>query len=155
MTDTLGEDALQRMLILRPSSFSEQTYVVESLEKYISRGVVLIILDSITRLYRAELSKTMDSFGLNRELNRQMAYLSKAAKNLDLSILTISQVRAFGRRGLEPVAARVLRFWPSIVVKMELTAKPDIRRITIEKNIVTGKKGIFMAKITAKGLEEI
>lgn len=155
MTDTLGGDTLQRMLILRPSSFSEQTYVVESLERYISRGVVLVVLDSVTRLYRAELSETMDSFGVNRELNRQMAYLSKTAKNLDLSVLTISQVRAFDRRGLEPVAGRVLRFWSSIVVRMELTGKPDIRRITVEKNTVTGRKGAFMAKITAKGLEGV
>jgi len=155
MTDTLGEEALRRMLILRPSSFSEQTYIVESLERYVSRGVALVVLDSVTRLYRVELSETRDSFGLNRELNRQMAYLSKTAKNLDLSVLTISQVRAFDKRGLEPVAGRVLRFWSSIVMRMELTVKPDVRRITVEKNSVTGKKGAFMVKITGKGLEEV
>ncbi|MCD6443859.1 AAA family ATPase [Candidatus Bathyarchaeota archaeon] len=152
---SLGEETLQRMLILRPNSFSEQTYIVESLERYISRGVALIVLDSITRLYRAELSETRDSFGLNRELNRQMAYLSKTAKTFDLSILTISQVRAFDKRGLEPVAGRVLRFWSSIVIRMELTGKPDVRQVTVEKNSLTGKKGVFMVKITAEGLEDV
>lgn len=155
MDENLSDEALQRIAILRPTSFSEQTYIVESLERYISGGVGLIILDSVTKLYRIELSETKDSFGLNRELNRQMAYLSKTAKTFNVVCLSISQARSLEKGCLEPVASRVLKFWSPIVIKMELTGKPNLRKISIEKNELTGKKASAVVLITPGGLEEV
>lgn len=151
----ITDEVLQRIIVLRPSTFSEQTYIVESIERYLSRSVALIILDSITRLYRVELSKSRDSFGLNRELNRQMAYLSKTAKAFNVACLSISQARSLEKRGLEPVASRVLKFWSPVIIKMELTGKPNVRKISIEKNEITGKKIATTVSITPKGLEEV
>ncbi len=153
--EQLSDDALQRIVILRPTSFSEQTYIVESLERYISRSVGLVVLDSVTRLYGVELSETKDPFGLNRELNRQMAYLSKTAKVFNVVCLSISQARSLEKRGLEPVASRVLKFWSPVVIKMELTGKPNLRRISIEKNELTGKKASTIVSITSRGIEEV
>ncbi|MEM3547028.1 MAG: ATPase domain-containing protein [Candidatus Bathyarchaeia archaeon] len=155
MDESLTDEVLQRIAILRPTSFSEQTHIVESLDRYISRGVALLILDSITKLYRIELSQTKDSFGLNRELNRQMAYLSKMAKVFNIACLSISQARSLEKRGLEPVASRVLKFWSPVVIRMELTGKPNLRRITIEKNEITGKMATTTVLITSKGVEEV
>jgi len=151
----ITDDVLQRIIVLRPTSFNEQTYIVESLERYISRGVALIVLDSVTRLYRVELSETRDPFGLNRELNRQMAYLSKTAKAFNLVCISVSQARSLEEGGLEPVASRVLKFWSPVIIKMELTGKPNLRRISIEKNEVTGKKATANVLITSRGLEEV
>jgi DNA repair protein RadB len=155
MDEYIADDALQRIMVLRPTSFNEQTYIVESLDRYIGRGVALIILDSVTKLYRIELSETKDPFGLNRELNRQMAYLSKTAKIFNLVCLSVSQVRSLEEGGLEPVASRVLKFWSPVVIKMELTGKPNLRRMSIEKNEVTGKRATATVLITPRGLEEV
>lgn len=155
VAEELNRERLQGVLVLKPGSFNEQTYLLERLERYMSRGVSLVVLDSATRLYRVELSRVRDPFGLNRELNRQMAYLSKLAKSFNLAVMLTSQVRALQGRSIEPVAYRVLRFWSSVILQMKLTGKPDLRHLTVEKNNLTGKKATLILRITAKGIEEV
>ena len=99
----------------------------------------MIIVDTITSLYRLELGKIDKIFSLNRNLNRQIAYLAKIAKTHNIAVLIISQVRDVfknGKQKIEPVANRVLKFWAQTILNPRITNNPAIREILLEKHSI-------------------
>jgi DNA repair protein RadB len=157
-----GEDSdavSERILLFFPDTFSAQTSLVESVENYLTKSTRLIIVDSITSLYRVSLGPAQQTFALNRELNRQLAYLSEVALRGKLVVLLTSQVHArmdfpFGR--IEPVARRTLAHWPRTIIRLKNTSEQSRKDIVVErrKGRQTGSLRCS-AKLTARGFEPI
>ncbi len=127
------------IFIFKPQGFHEQLLLIENLDNYISDDVVMLIVDTITSLYRLELGKIDKIYSLNRDLNRQIAYLAKIAKTHNIAVLLISQVRDVfknGKQKIEPVANRVLKFWAQTILKLRITNNPAIREILLEKHSI-------------------
>ncbi|MEM3061910.1 MAG: ATPase domain-containing protein, partial [Candidatus Bathyarchaeia archaeon] len=82
------------ILVFQPETFMHQAMLVENLEKYISKNVGLLVVDTLTSLYRIAFESRSSIFILNKELNRQLAYLNDLAKKYNLSVLVLSQVHA-------------------------------------------------------------
>jgi len=138
-------DGIAELIILmKPNSFNEQTLVVDKLTDYIAKNFGLVVIDTVTSLYRAEIAEYPDNaFELNRELNRQMALLAQIAKTQKIAVLLTSQVRsAFNETyvGVEPVATRVLKFWAETIIVMKPTENPRIIKATLEKSPTRGRK---------------
>ncbi|MEM4251191.1 MAG: ATPase domain-containing protein [Candidatus Bathyarchaeia archaeon] len=131
------EDACKGILIFLPQSFGEQSRIVESLENYITKKVGLIVMDTVTSLYRVALGKAGGSFGLNRELNRQLAYLAELAAEHNLVVLVTGQVRSkvegIGWQ-VEPVARRTLLHWPRVILRLKPTAEQKIKEARLERS---------------------
>ncbi|MCW3980038.1 MAG: AAA family ATPase [Candidatus Bathyarchaeota archaeon] len=146
-----------QIILMRPEDFGQQTYVIENLNQYISKKVGLIAVDTITSLYREKLTSRAQTFTLNRELNRQMAYLAQLTKTQKVATLIASQVRSLlidHDDTVQPVASRVLRFWADFTMKLYPTAKSQIIKAKVKTN--DGKrsgKPIFL-KISKEGLHE-
>ena len=87
------------MIIMRPTTFQDQSKAIDHLEKVISKKFGLIVVDTITSLYRVELDNAEETYAANRELNRQIAVLTHIAKTCGVAVLIISQVRSvpFGK----------------------------------------------------------
>jgi RecA/RadA recombinase len=125
------------IFIFNPPTFNDQSLLIENLNDYLSDDIVLIIVDTITSHYRLELGQIDKIFNLNRNLNRQIAYLSRIAKIHNIAVLLISQVRDVfqnDKQTIEPVANRVLKFWAQTILKLKTTKKPTIREVIIEKH---------------------
>ncbi|MFH0749157.1 MAG: ATPase domain-containing protein [Candidatus Bathyarchaeota archaeon] len=127
------------IFVVKPSTFHEQTLLVASLENYNLQNIALIIVDSITNLYKSELDSTEKIFVSNMKLNWQLAYLTEIAKLYNISILLTSQVRSIFREGLqneeiEPIANRVLSFWSQKIIKLEKIPNSTIKKAKIEKD---------------------
>lgn len=124
------DDVLENILIFLPQSFLEQSRIVENLENYLTKRVGLIVVDTVTSLYRTSLGNAQGNFRLNRELNRQLAYLVELASKYDLVVLITSQVRSrvdnIGFR-IEPVARRTLFHWPKTILNLRSTAEHKIK----------------------------
>ncbi len=155
------EEALQSIALLRPKDFKEQSSVVDKLESLLTEGFGLIVFDTITSLYRSELSEDVKRvFSLNRELNRQMAYLAQVAKSHGVAVLVNSQVRSVVREGLgraevEPVATRALKFWPDVRLRLELIKRPRVVRAVLEKPLgLEGPKSCLL-RMEETGLREL
>lgn len=146
------------IILARPKSFHEQTLVIDQLANYITKGFGLVVLDTVTFLYRVEVAENPDStFNLNRELNRQMALLAQTAKTQKVAVLVLSQVRSIFDEtfvDVEPVATRVLKFWANTIVAMKPTENPKVVKITIEKKENMTKPFSCYAEISEKGLCE-
>jgi len=131
-----GGSLLERLLIWRPRSFSEQTEVIEGLPTLLEHGATPVIVDSITGLYRLEAGDASRTFAINKALNRQLAFLSETAKTKGAAVLLMGQVHSvLGAEPpqVEPVAQRLLRYWSDTVLRLERTQTPGVRQAVLEK----------------------
>lgn len=154
-----GKELAENIVVFQPEDFREQIRITESLEVLLSKTPALLVVDSITGLYRADLEKPGTVFVNNRELNRQLAYLSDLASRFELSILLTGQVHSQPSRGnwlIAPVATRSLRHWSSTILRLRQTPRRDVRECLLEKingREVTGPRTLF--KIGEAGIENV
>lgn len=154
-SDTVSE----QILLFFPDTFTAQTSLVESIENYLTASTRLLVVDTITSLYRVSLGPAERTFGLNRELNRQLAYLSEAALRRRLVVLLTSQVHArmdfpFGR--IEPVARRTLAHWPRTIIRLRNTREQSKKEIIIERRRGRQTKPLkYLARLSRRGLESV
>ena len=126
------------IVLFRPTTFQEQTSVIDHIEKFLTEKAGLVVVDTLTSLYRAELGEPSEkTFALNRQLNTQLAYLAQIAKTQKVAVLVTSQVRSVlmeGQIDVEPVATRVLKFWSDIVLRFKRTGQMRVVRVLLEKH---------------------
>ena len=145
------------MIIARPTTFQEQSRVIDSLEKVITNKFGLIVVDTVTSLYRVELNDTEETYSANRELNRQLAVLTQIAKTCGLAVLVISQVRSvpFGETvEIKPVATRVLNYWSDIILDMKQTGQTRVIKVLREKHPKIKGTGFIYIKIESTGIND-
>jgi RecA/RadA recombinase len=144
-----GGELSENILVFQPEDFREQIRITESLEVMLSKTPALLIIDSVTGLYRADIEKPGTAFANNRELNRQMAYLSDLASRFELTILLTGQVHSQPSRGswlIAPVATRTLRHWSHIILRLRPAPRHDVREALLEKlegREIRGPKTLF------------
>lgn len=131
------DEVAPQITLVKPASFKEQSLVIDRLDEYLTPSIRLLIVDSVSSLYRAEMGEKQKTFALNRELGRQLAFLAQIAKTRKIAVLLTSQVRnvfAHGFVGMEPVATRVLRFWSDIVLNLKPTEQGNCLKAILEKH---------------------
>jgi len=155
------KEIAERIILMKPSDFREQTLVVDQLTDFVAKNFGLVVFDTITSLYRAKVSESPEkTFSLNRELNRQMALLAQTARTQKIAVLITSQVRsAFNNHHMitEPVATRVLKFWAETIISMKPTENPQVIKATLEKSPIKDKKAQPLTchlKIEKTGIHE-
>lgn len=145
------------MIIMRPTTFQEQARAIDQLEKVITRKFGLIIVDTVTSLYRVELDDPKETYAANRELNRQLAVLTQIVKTCGVAALIISQVRSvpLGETiEIKPVATRVLNYWSDIVLDMKQTGQTRVIKVLREKHPSIKGTGFCYVKIESTGIND-
>jgi RecA/RadA recombinase len=145
-----------QIILMRPEYFKLQSYIVDRLNEFISQKVGLIVVDTITGLYREELVASLKkTFTLNREMNLQMAQLAQIAKTRKIATLIISQVRSVISENydlVESVASRVLGFWADIEIALKPTRKNGIIWAEIKTHNDEKPSKPILLKVGEKGL---
>ncbi|MFX0068651.1 MAG: AAA family ATPase [Candidatus Hodarchaeota archaeon] len=134
ISGTSFDRVAKEIVVFKPTTFVEQSNIVDNIEKYIVPKVKLIIVDTIATLYRVELGDSQRNFALNRELNRQLAMLLGLAKKYGIAILITNQVRDVmveGVVGIEPVGKRVLEHWTTSSLFLEVSDYSKERKIKL------------------------
>ena len=85
---------LNNIVFLRPASFEEQKKTFEKLRDLINSKIGLVIVDTISMLYRLELGREGDVYEVNRDLAKQVAYLKEIASREHITVLITNQVYA-------------------------------------------------------------
>jgi DNA repair protein RadB len=144
---------LKRLLYWKPSSFEDQASILQELPEKIDSGD-LVIIDSITGLYRLEAGNPDKTFAENKELNYQLGLIKEMAETKEVTVILTGQVRSIIDSALpqvEPVAPRLLRFWSDIIIKLENTSIPSVRQAILEKP----KGGVCRFGIGLTGITEV
>jgi RecA/RadA recombinase len=152
------EEIAELIILIKPNDFREQTAVIDRLSEYIEKNFGLVVIDTVTSLYRVKVAESSGkAFGLNRELNRQMAILAQTAKTEKIPIVVTSQVSSVfdeARVSVAPVATRVLSFWADTIIAMEPTENPQIIKAVLEKTPKRAKEITCHLKIDETGIHD-
>lgn len=124
--------------VVKPTTFQEQALAIDRLDQYLTSQVGLVVVDTVTSLYRAEIDESKrKTFTLNRELGRQLASLAQIAKTRKITALITSQVRNVfleNSVSVEPVGTRVLRFWSDTVLSLKPADHRNTVKVVLEKH---------------------
>jgi DNA repair protein RadB len=146
------------IILMKPNNFNEQTAVIDKLPEYIAKNFGLLIVDTITSLYRVEIAEHPNkAFELNRELNRQTALLAQIARTKKIAVIIASQVRSSFDEAyvsVEPVATRVLKFWADVIIALRPTENPQVIRAVLEKSPKRNQPLICQLKIEEAGIHD-
>jgi DNA repair protein RadB len=131
-------DQIAELIVLvKPKDFAEQTAFIDRLADYVVNNLGLVVFDTITSLYRLKVAEASGkAFGLNRELNRQMAIVAQTAKIKKVPMMVVSQVRSVfdePQVAVEPVGTRVLKFWADTIIAMKPAENPQTIKAVLEK----------------------
>jgi RecA/RadA recombinase len=144
MTAESFSDIENMVKILAPKGFNEQGALIDDLELYLRENTKLVIIDTLTRYYRVELEDKKTNYAKHRELNRQAGVLKGLARNHDVAVLVLNQVRSQlkGAGDFEPVAKNILEYWSDYTIKIRVakgTGERIIRRIEPEGEFSDGR----------------
>ena len=154
-----GAELAENIVVFRPEDFNEQIRIVERIENLLTKTPSLLVIDSITGLYRTGSIKSEEFFGRDRQLNREIAQVHALASRFALWVLLTGQVHSSpsGPEWLvEPVATRTLRHWSDMILRLNQTPRQGVRDCFLEKKNgveVSGNHCPF--KITESGIEDV
>lgn len=152
------EEIAELIILIKPNDFREQTAVIDRLSEYTAKNSGLVVIDTVTSLYRLKVAESSGkAFGLNRELNRQMAILAQTAKTQKIPVVVTSQVRSVFNEAhvsVAPVATRVLKFWADTIIAMKPTENPQIIKAVLEKTPKRAKEVTCHLRIEETGIRD-
>ncbi|MEM2901517.1 MAG: ATPase domain-containing protein [Candidatus Bathyarchaeia archaeon] len=143
------------ILVFQPENFNDQTTIIENLEKYVTPSVALVAVDSVTTLYRASPSTFEGRLSLNKELTRQLAYLTDLAVTHNVAVVVSSQVHSRLDRNfmlIEPVAKRTLIHWSRNIIHLTDTGNSSVKEVRLERLLGQEVNIAFKVKLTLEGL---
>lgn len=127
-------NVLDNLIFLRPTNFEEQVSAFERLKEIIkidSDNIGVIIIDTISMLYRLEMGKSDNVYDINRELGRQMGWLSEIAVKKNIPILMTNQVYANfeDKTKVNMVGGDILKYWSKCLLELQITEMGNRRAI--------------------------
>ncbi len=133
---TDSQEISSLIMLFLPETFSEQRKLVESLGNFVTPSLGLVVVDSVSSLYRAAFSGSESIFSLNRDLTRQVAYLEELSSSHKIACILTSQVHARLNSpvgDIEPVARRTLFHFPQTILRLRNTPRPNVKEFVLEK----------------------
>lgn len=143
------------IIIVKPTTFREQARAIDHLEKVLTNKFGLVIVDTVTSLYRVELDEIRGTHAAIRELNRQLAVITQIIKTRGVAALIISPVKSLPLGEtieMKPVATRVLYYWSDIVLNMKRTGQTRVIKVLREKHPQIKRKEFVHVKIENTGI---
>lgn len=148
------EQVLSRFFFFNPVHFKEQKEIIENLKDFLNENIGLIIVDSISMLYRLELGKNEEVYEVNSSLGKQIAHLVEITRRRKIPILLTNQVYSdFDNRDkVKMVGGDFLKYGSKCL--LEIQRDDASRKIILRKHrsLAEGKEMSF--KITAQGVEQ-
>ena len=155
---------LDNIVFIRTTDFTDLYNIIFNLEFLIldnlkekANSFGIIIIDSITDLYRLELTreKKEKNVSLNFQLNQILANLSYIFETYGIEVLVINELtRKSHNDQTEEVQSggNVMDFWVSYSIKIERTERLSVRNLTVRKHR-ENKKFELSSILTNNGFE--
>jgi DNA repair protein RadB len=146
---------LKRLMFFTPVNFSEQCSTFESLKTAITPTVGLIIVDTISLLYRLELGTSENVYDINSALGRQLAYLAEITRRKGIPVLVVSQVYAdFDNRDhVKMVGGDLLKYGSKCLI--ELRKADNVRSFIVRKHRFIPEGTSVNFRIVENGIERV
>lgn len=145
IVQTNSKNLLDKILFIQVLDYQELYTIIFNLEFNIldnlsekDNNIDLIIIDSITNLYRLELNreKKEKNFILNYKLNQILANLYNLNSNYETEILIINEVSRANINGQTiqiQSGGKIMEYWVSYSLKIERTEKLNYRKLILSR----------------------
>ena len=151
---------LDQILLFSPTTFEEQRKVfalLKDMEKEIEKiNLGIIIIDSVSMLYRLEIGKSDDVYVTNRELGYQVSILTELARKQHIPVLLTNQVYSnFDEKDkVNMVGGDILKYSSKCLLELQ-KAHQTKRRIILRKHrsLPEGREAFF--EIINQGIVEV
>jgi DNA repair protein RadB len=141
-------------MFLRPMSFAEQKQSVERLKELVNNKIGLIVIDTMTMLYRLQRSfKEDDNF--NHDLSLQIVWLNEIARKYNIPILLTSQVYSSMDSGkVRIVGGDILLYASKCLLELESLHNGKRKLVLRKHRSIAGEKET-MFEIVEKGIQQV
>jgi len=140
---------MENMMLVKPTTFSEQQSVVRKLDGMMKAGdVSLVVIDSIANLYRIEEDKDIKNLG------RQLAQLLRIARKYNVPVLMTNQVYTDIDSGrIVPVGGKMNDYWSKVMLEL---GREDSTRFALIKKHLFKPEGLRLDfRIVEQGIEVV
>ena len=144
-------ELLKSVFILKPTNFQMQAKLIESLKSMINEKIGLVVVDTISMLYRVEMGKEKNKH-MNNEMSIQLSYLTEITRLNNIPVIQTSQVYSdFEKKdAVKMVGGDLIRYASKCQIELQ---KHDTQRKAIlrtHRSIEENKEVCF--KIMEKGI---
>lgn len=149
------QKVLENVLFFKPTNFEEQKKVFKDVSRIVNSNIGLIVVDTISMLYRLELGQTKEIYEVNSTLGQQISYLIAIARRYKLPVLVANQVYAdFNEKDqVKMVGGDLLKNGSKCLIELR-NGKNGVRECILRKHRSLPEKKIKF-KIINKGITSL
>lgn len=150
-----NEDVLKQIIFFNPMNFQDQRQIFTTLPEMMNESVGMIVVDSISMLYRLELGRSEEVYEVNSALGKQMACLVEIARSKKIPVLITNQVYTDfdNRDNVKMVGGDLLKYGSKCLIELQ---KLDESRGLVLRKHRSLPEGIGVKfKIVGEGVEEV
>jgi DNA repair protein RadB len=146
---------LDKMIFLKPMNFTEQRNAFGKLSKLVDEDIGIVIVDTISMLYRLEIGQTDDVHTVNKDLGMQISYLSEIARRKNIPVLVTNQVYSSfeERESIRMVGGDILKYGSKCLIELQ-KGHNGVRKAILKKHRSIAEDRSVMFKIVNEGIEE-
>ena len=132
---------LEKIVFLQPTNFEEQKKSFEKLKSIINSNVGLIIVDTLTMLYRLEKHMTNEIQDINGELALQIGLLSEIARKKLIPVLITNQVyTGFDNGALQIVGGDIIKYSSKCLIELQSFHAQKRKAVLRKHRSIAGEK---------------
>ena len=145
------KELLKNVYIYEVFDFRQQSVAVREVSKILN-NLKLIVIDSLTALYRSELEDERKQIKMKRELTSQLTYLLGLARKNDLAVVFTNQMFVDVSNGtVKPIGGPSLDHLSKTILSLEKSGTERIARLIKHRSKPEGLYCFF--RITDNGIE--
>lgn len=136
---------LEKIFLMKPMTFIDQAKTIARLRELVNEHIGLIVVDSISMLYRIELGKHEGVKSINSDLGLQLFYLSNIARKWNIPVLVTSQVYAdFEEKDkVKMVGGDIIKYGAKCLIEVEKYRTLRKARIMKHRSLPEQKAVVF------------
>ena len=128
-------DLSDHLIVLQPETFTQQVQHMKNLKQIADdRPFMLLLIDTISHLYRLELDSIPKNIALRRLFEQHIARVNGETRRLSLFTLITSQVRSYGGK-TSPIGEDCIYAYSKRVLELNKGTINTKRYITLRKGI--------------------
>ncbi len=148
------EKILDKIFFFNPTDFKEQQDAFEKIKEMVNEDIKLIVVDTISMLYRLERGANDEPFDANLELAKQIAYLTQIARKSNIPVLIANQVYADFENpsGIKIVGGDILKYGSKCMIELQ-SGHNGVRKAVLIKHRHLPQSKEMLFRIINDGIE--
>jgi len=144
---------MEKIIFFKPLTFDKQKKAFSVLRSTVDDKVGLIVIDTIAMLYRLEMGKAAEVLKVNRELGRQLAYLTEIAREKNIPVLVTNQVYSDfeDRDTVRMVGGDILKYGSKCLIEL-IKYRKNKRKAVLRKHRSLPEEREAVFEIQEKGI---